>query len=270
MANVTFGLSGAHVAHSTPAEAIDRCAALGLDAIEIFTAEYDVDQCRDIRRRSGDEGIAVDYHAPWDGPHDPGLNSRHDAFLDLEQSVARAHLIGARHLVCHLGTYDLDHPDGRDRALDRLVDVAGAIVPALHDTDLVLCFEDNTLCHDLNPLGDCPQDFATLLGAIDSPRVGMAIDTGHAHVTGNARAYLEQFGKRVHYFHLADNDGIGDLHQPPAAGTIDWPTLIEQMAYYGAAGRFTIEFNEQYVATELPTLRELAARHTWRQSPSSR
>jgi sugar phosphate isomerase/epimerase len=264
MANTTFGLSGAHISHATPSEAIDRCVELSIDAVEFFTAEYTVEECRQIRRKSLEAGIAVDYHAPWEGRHDLGISSDDEAFLDLEQSVARAHLMGARHIVCHLGTYDADRPDGRERSLSRVIDVTRSLVPTLEDTGLCLCFEDNTLCHDPNPLGDCPQDFSELFDAVKSNRVGMAIDTGHAHVTGHTRAYLETFGRRVHYFHLADNDGIGDLHQPPSAGSIDWPTLFDQMAYYGAAGAFAIEFNEEYVPTELPVFRELAAAHDWR------
>ena len=264
MADPTFGLSGAHIRHDSAEQAIERCRVLGLDSIEFFIAPYSLEQCRAIRQHAGEAGTLVDYHAPWEGTDDLGASDRATAFRSLELSLARAHLMGARHLVCHMGTYDLDRPDGRRRALEQVIDVTRALVPALQDTGVVLCYEDNTLCHDPNPLGDQPQDFALLLEAVDSPSVGMAIDTGHAHVTGHTRAYLELFGTRVRYFHLADNDGMGDLHQPPASGTIDWPTLVEQMAFYGAEGSFTIEFGEQFVPTELPVLRELAARHTWR------
>ena len=100
---------------------------------------------------------------------------------------------------------------------------------------------------------------------LDSPHVGMNVDTGHAHISGNTRAYLEMFGQRVHYMHLDDNDGIGDSHVAPSAGTIDWAQLFEWMAYYGVEGSFGIEFNENNVAEELPILRNYAEKYEWRQ-----
>ncbi len=264
MGTAKFGLSTAHISHRTIAEAIERCVALQLDGIEFFTVEYSVRQCREISQRTHDAGLIADYHAPWDGPYDLGLADCDLAFIHLELAIARAHLMGARHLIVHLGRYDLDAPDGRRKALDQVIDATEHILSSLRDTGVVLCYEDNTLCHDPNPLGDQPQDYALLFEAIGSPNVGMALDTGHAHVTGNERSYLEQFGGRIHYVHLDDNDGIGDLHLPPTSGTIDWPVLVEQMAFYRVEASFGIEFNEQFVPTELPALRELTARHTWR------
>lgn len=264
MGTAKFGLSAAHISHRSIAEAIERCVTLGVDAIEFFTAEHSVQDCREIRRRAGDAGLSVDYHAAWDGPYDFGLAGPETAFVHLEQAIARAHLMGARHLVAHLGRYDLDVPEGRRKAIDQVIASTERALSSLRDTGVVLCYEDNTLCHDPNPLGDQPQDFALLLGSIDAPNVGMTLDTGHAHVTGNSRPYLEQFGRRIHYVHIDDNDGIGDLHSPPGSGTIDWPELIEQMAFYGVEGSFGIEFNEQFVPSELPLLRELASRHAWR------
>jgi len=263
MGSAQFGLSTAHIAHQTVAEAVDRCRALGVDAVEFFVAEYAVDTCREARRLAGEAGLAVDYHAPWHGPYDLGFTDRDTAFQHLEQAIARAHLIGARHLICHLGRYSLDRHDGRDRALEQIIDITQALLPALHDTGIALCYEDNTLCHDPNPLGDQPRDFALLFDAIGDPHVGMTLDTGHAHITGHTRAYLEQFGRRVYYVHVDDNDGVGDQHVPPSSGTIDWETLFEWLAYYGAEGSFGIEFNEQFVADELPFLRDLAGRHDW-------
>ena len=32
---------------------------------------------------------------------------------------------------------------------------------------------------------------------------------------------------RLMALHLHDNDGRGDLHQPPFMGTVDWPRLAE-------------------------------------------
>jgi len=264
MARVSFGLSTAHLAHASVSGAIEACAALKLDAVEFFTHAYSVAECREIRTRAADAGLGVEYHAPWDGPYDFGLAEPHTAFVHLEQAIARAHLMGARHLICHLGRYDLEKREGRKEAIDRVIAAVERLVPALEEAGVVLCFEDNTLCHDPNPLGDQPRDFALLFEAIGSPNVGMALDTGHAHVSGCTHPYLEAFGRRIHYVHLDDNDGVGDLHLPPSSGTIDWPTLFEQLAFYGVEGSFGIEFNEQYVADELPALRELAARHTWR------
>ncbi|HDS74439.1 MAG TPA: sugar phosphate isomerase/epimerase [Firmicutes bacterium] len=263
MSRALFGLSTAHIAHDTIATAIDRCVELGTDAVEFFTAEYSVDECREIRDRARDASLLVDYHAPWHGDNDLGLSPRDTAFHSLEQSIARAQLMSARHLVCHLGRYDLDDPNGRERAIDQVIEITHALEDAVEDADLVLVYEDNTLVHDPNPLGDTPRDFERLFAAIDNPRIGMILDTGHAHVTGFTRTYLDQFGSRIRYVHLDDNGGIGDDHLPPSAGTIDWEQEFEWFAYYGIEPNFAIEFNESYVAAELPIFRDLAARYSW-------
>lgn len=264
MSQPVFGLSTAHIDSEDIAASIQRCVELGLDAIEFFTREYSVAECREIADHARDAGLHVDYHAPWHGPYDFGLAERDIARSHLEQAMARAHLMGGRHLVCHLGRYDLDAPRGREQALDQVISITDSLEPALRDTGLMLVYEDNTLCHDPNPLGDSPGDFARLFDAVESDHVGMILDTGHAHVTGNTRAYLDQFGSRVRYIHVADNGGIGDDHVPPSAGTIDWPQLVEWLAYYGARPNFAIEFNERFVPAELPTLRSLAAAQNWR------
>ena len=264
MGQARFGLSTAHIRHSTPVEAIERCIELGLGAVEFFTTEYTVDQCREIRSRCADAGLVADYHAPWGGENDLGLAPPDVAFASLEKSVARAALMGAVHLTWHMGLYDAEAVDGREKALTQAVETVRKIVPALQDTGVVLCLEDNTLCHDANALATEPRDFDVLFNEVDSPFVGMTLDTGHAHVTGNTRAYLELFGKRIHYFHLDDNDGFNDQHLPPASGSIDWELLFRQMAYYGVEGSFSIEFNERYVESELPMLRDLAGQYDWR------
>jgi sugar phosphate isomerase/epimerase len=235
-----------------------------LDGVEFFTAEYTVSQCKEIRMLASDAGLSVDFHAAWDGSNDFGMTPPQKGFTHLEQALARTHLMGGRHLVVHLGRYDLDDPDGRRRALDRVIEITVRIVPALEDSRVLLCWEDNTLCHDLNPLGDQPEDFTRLFSAVQSEFVGMTLDTGHAHVTGYTRAYLEQFGNRVYYVHVNDNDGFGDLHIAPASGSIEWKGLMEQLAYYGASPCFGIEFNEQHVDFELPHLRALADALQWR------
>jgi sugar phosphate isomerase/epimerase len=263
MSQARFGLSTAHINHVSVAEAIDRCVELGVDGVEFFVEEYTVEQCREIADRAGEAELAIDYHAPWDGPYDFGLTDRDTALSHLEQAIARTRLMGATHCICHLGRYNMDISGGREQAIDNVIDITLTLKDAIRDAGVQLVYEDNTLAHDPNPLGDSIGDFARLFGAIDDPNVGMIIDTGHAHVTGNTRSYLEQFGRRVHYSHLNDNGGFGDDHLPPTSGTIDWPQIFEWFSYYGAAGSFAIEFNESYVTLELPRLRDLAAKHTW-------
>ncbi len=264
MPDVSFGLSSAHISHDSPIDAIDTCADLGLDAIELFTKPYTISECRAIRSHSESAGIDVDYHAAWDGDLDLGLADAGRGFAALELALARAHAMGARHLTCHFGRYEIEDPDGRERALDKIAGHALKLSPALEDTGVVLCFEDNTICHDADALGDEPRDFHTLFQATSSENVGMTLDTGHAHVTGNTRSYLQQFGRRVRFFHLDDNNGFSDGHLPPSAGTIDWDELVGTMARSGAEPSFSLEFNEQYIPVELPVLRDLVMAHTWR------
>jgi sugar phosphate isomerase/epimerase len=104
-------------------------------------------------------------------------------------------------------------------------------------------------------------DLAELLGAIDSPAVGVAFDSSHAHLIRglDLAAAASDFGSRLWATHLSDNDGSGDQHRTPGNGTIDWAPLMRALAAADYDGLINLEIpGERHAALEL---RALKSRH---------
>ena len=68
-----------------------------------------------------------------------------------------------------------------------------------------------------------------------SPEVaGLCYDSGHGCIAGNGLDRLAPLAPRLIALHLNDNDGQGDLHQPPFMGRVDWARLagiVRQSGY---------------------------------------
>ena len=108
----------------------------------------------------------------------------------------------------------------RVEALKRSLD---EIVPALEKYDAKLAVE--------NRRNDSFGVIATVMADYPAERVGITLDTGHANID-EARGFerMEKFKDRLMALHLNDNDAVGDLHQPPFYGTLDWERVARLVA----------------------------------------
>ena len=53
--------------------------------------------------------------------------------------------------------------------------------------------------------------------------LGLCYDSGHGHLMDDKGLdYLDKFKDRLMALHIHDNNGLGDQHQPPFCGTLDW------------------------------------------------
>lgn len=79
---------------------------------------------------------------------------------------------------------------------------------------------------------------AKLMADYPAERIGITLDTGHANID-EARGLdrMEKFKDRLLALHLNDNDAVGDLHQPPFYGTLDWERVAKLVATSSYAGR---------------------------------
>ena len=116
---------------------------------------------------------------------------------------------------------------GRVEALRRSLD---EIVPALEKYDARLAVE--------NRRNDSFGVIATVMAEYPTERIGITLDTGHANID-EARGLerMEKFKDRLLALHLNDNDAVGDLHQPPFYGTLDWERVAKLVASSAYAGR---------------------------------
>lgn len=186
------------------------------------------------------------------GPDDLSAGTPdHDRALDglLEYAAAT----GAKYVVYHGANFAIAD-GGRQAAVTR--DRARAEEAALHDRagrleslGVTLAVENLApvfpgpprLCHS-------PAVVRGLVQRLDSPRIRMLLDIGHAHITGSARDALAAAAADICLFHLHDNFGASrqafsspaldplrlDLHLAPGNGRVPWrqlaPLLVDHTA----------------------------------------
>lgn len=78
-------------------------------------------------------------------------------------------------------------------------------------------------------------------------RWGMLLDTGHANVNGwDIPSLIRKLGSRIKGFHLHDNDGMTDSHQPIYNGTIPWNDVFAAISEMPSPPDLTVEYNPKY------------------------
>ncbi|WP_127489698.1 sugar phosphate isomerase/epimerase family protein [Paenibacillus ehimensis] len=82
-----------------------------------------------------------------------------------------------------------------------------------------------------------------IVRSVDSPRVRIVFDAGHAHLTGTGRCLLSL--KRVMPYvvglHLSDNGGVRDDHWAFGAGSVPLEAVTVLARDYGFAGSWVLE-----------------------------
>jgi sugar phosphate isomerase/epimerase len=198
-------------------------------------------------------GLHLVLHAPDDlsagaPEHDRAL----DGLLD------HAAACGARFVVYHGANFPVG--DGRDaaaRVRERTAHEEASLrarVARLERLGITLAIENLApvfpgpprLCHS-------PGFVRDLVERLDSPRVGLLFDVGHAHIAGDeigagVRELLEPVADSVVLFHVHDNLGARrrgasassldplrlDLHLAPGGGRLPWHQLAPAMIASGA------------------------------------
>jgi sugar phosphate isomerase/epimerase len=170
----------------------------------------------------------------------------------LEGLLAYAAEIGAAQVVYHAHALP-DHPSGEDRLLAETRSLARLAARA-ERLGVTIAFENLAPTYPgPERLSDTPLVLRALAHRIGSPRVGLCLDLGHAHiVAGLKHAALEHLVRpvldSVVLFHIHDNLGARwdrrapagldplrlDLHLPPGRGTLPWADVGSLLAAHGA------------------------------------
>lgn len=69
------------------------------------------------------------------------------------------------------------------------------------------------------------EDLLALMESLDSPRLGLGFDLGHANVLHTSPDLLPDCLARSWVIHVHDNDGESDSHMLPFDGTINWQAV---------------------------------------------
>jgi len=81
---------------------------------------------------------------------------------------------------------------------------------------------------------------------VDSPWVGICLDTNHLNLSEDVNAAVRRAGHRLVEFHLNDNHFVREEHLLPFEGAIDWMALARAMADIDYGGHLIMEPGGQY------------------------
>jgi len=145
-------------------------------------------------------------------------------------------------VTVHLGSYVPG--SSRQEALERVVGALREVCKLAESLRIRICVENFTTCHGETDMAEKTEDFVFLFEKVNSPAIGLNLDTGHANVAGNLFELVKLFGPRVYNTHLHDTDGLTDGHLPPGEGTIPWDKFLSALRDVSYTGLLNFEFPE--------------------------
>jgi sugar phosphate isomerase/epimerase len=92
--------------------------------------------------------------------------------------------------------------------------------------------------------GSYPEDLPEMVREIDSPHLGVCLDTSHANVVGpgfDIPRFIRDCSKKLFATHISDNLGKNDDHLLPYAGRVAWQPIIKALKDIKYVGLFNLE-----------------------------
>ena len=183
------------------------------------------------------------FHAPFSEKIDitsPDPQARDFALKELLQAADAAALLNVRYFVIHPGPENATLPD--HERFWRLQNAVGVLNQTfLHCRSLgVGLVLENMLPH---LFAGRIRDLLWILGALDTCDVGICLDTGHAHLSGDLAAAVHKLSGHLWMVHASDNRRQFDDHLPPGDGTVNWAGLLEDLYDLHFNGTFILEIN---------------------------
>ena len=104
-----------------------------------------------------------------------------------------------------------------------------------------------------NVLEEEPESLLGIVRAVDSPRLGLCLDVGHANAYSSVPVpdWLEKLAPYLRHFHLHNNDRSADTHAPLDAGSIPMRGVLERALALCPAASFALELPENTAAGAL-------------------
>lgn len=192
----------------------------------LLTGSYDSGTYKMIAEQYRKTGMAKSVHGAF---IDVNPASGDPEFSELSRRRCResceiASALGAGNLVFHSSAF----PFLRGVYLENWAAGCASFYEALLERYPVRLFIENA--QDLDPI-----PLRQLMERVNSDRIGICLDVGHAHYSRvPVSQWFEQLGEWIQYLHLSDNMGEFDDHLPLGQGSIDWNQVN---AFWKALGR---------------------------------
>lgn len=222
-----------------------RNAGFGLIEVCSYPAHLDYHDHEKVKEAAGridDLGLeSYSFHAPFADDiditalDDPLRNRSRDEMLRAAEAAA---LLDVRHFVVHPGPEKAGLPEQeRMQRMHNAAEVLDEVSRNCRQQGVALVLE-NMLPHLFS---GHVRDLLWILGALETADVGICLDTGHAHLSGDLRTVAHKLSGHLWMVHASDNRGQHDDHLPPGDGEIEWTPLLKQLADTGFKGTVILE-----------------------------
>ncbi len=247
-------------------------AALGFDMLSLHR-DWILDYQRDLEIQSfcwptlHEDDIApmvaraktlLQGHTGHLGLHGPFMSFSIDCADPLITEVIRARMLrtldicdslGADQMVIHspYTTWDdannATDPGAAHIQVERTRYVMAPVIQRAEELGVTLVIEN---VEDKNP-----HDRVALARALQSDKVKVSLDTGHAHYAhGTTGAppvdvFVRAAGAMLEHVHLQDADGYADRHWHPGMGSVNWHAVFAALASLPRYPRLILEVNDE-------------------------
>ena len=198
---------------------------------------------REVRRFSDRIGLPVlQAHASWEQTvaEDFHFEPPYEIYA---RTMEACHILGCRNLVFHpvLYLFRVRGEGMKERLHEWNVQWFRALLPLAEKFDLVIELENMFDYRHVQLPGDpafpytSAEDMLALCDRLNSDRVRICLDTGHANIAGqDVPAMIRRYGDRLAVLHLNDNFGkiepvFEDLHLFPGYGLLDWEAIFSAL-----------------------------------------
>lgn len=197
-------------------------------------------------------------HAPFGGGcnlSDPDDEKRNAAIQTTRKLLYKAAHAEIELIVIHPGVGGYSSQEEMDAANLIAFESVSQLIDAAEDTGVKLALENMLPGHP----GCEIRHILDIVEKIDSPALGICFDSGHAHVCGNMKEFMEAVGERMICIHMQDNDGTKDMHLQPPYGTTDWKAFADVIRKINYRSPITIENRPWTGVSYKQMLREVSA-----------
>ena len=193
-------------------------------------------------------------------PKDGTIDQHNDVYEErIRRSIVGCGIMGVKVLVLHPRNFFIDDDfhnsyDAKRSKEENIRYIEGYLKEVEKIPNLKLAIENLFLpatAQKDNRYCSCADELVDLVETINSPRVGICWDFGHANISGqNQVESLEKVKKHLIATHVHDNAGTIDEHLAPFFGRMDWLPIMQKLKEIDYKGYFTLEI--QHFAGGLP------------------
>lgn len=187
---------------------------------------------RSLRKRSAEAGLTP---ISLQGS---GFGGEGNAGIIKDLSHKLTLMRGCRELNCHI-IKCTGSRRGTDGGLKSVIEVCKELAPAAEELGVLVTLENHA-----NNVLERPEDYEEIFAAINSPNIGMCLDTGHFEGVGaSLHEVVDRFHSRIFHVDLKDCKERGKGHNtvPFGEGATDFDAFLTHLQEKNYTGYLVIE-----------------------------